>query len=95
MGERLDALKSLKDKGSISESEFQAIEKHKKSSRGQHQLKHTQGGWLDAQGNRKRNVAVEKAILQAHYKKTPRTMLRYAIEKLPEQVRKKYLAGEI
>ena len=43
----------------------------------------------------KRDVAVEKAFLTIYYKKMPRTMLRYAIERFPEIERKKYLNGHI
>ncbi len=43
----------------------------------------------------KRDRQSEEAFLQLHYHQMPRTMLRYAIERLPEKRRKAYLDGRI
>lgn len=52
-------------------------------------------GWMLREVGKRVSEKALEGYLKSRYKTMPRTMLRYAIERFPEEKRKKYLRGEI
>ena len=57
-------------------------------------LIHKAVGWMLREVGKRNQILMEKFLL-AHYDHLPRTTLRYAIEKLPENRRRDYLKGSV
>lgn len=57
-------------------------------------LIHKAAGWMLREVG-KRDINAEKGFLDRHYREMPRTMLRYSIERFPEEERLSYLRGSV
>lgn len=60
-----------------------------------HDLIHKAAGWMLREVGKRCSQEVLAEFLHLRYKEMPRTMLRYAVERFPEELRLKYIRGEI
>lgn len=58
-------------------------------------LIHKAVGWMLREVGKRCGQDVLERFLKKHYKKMPRTMLRYSIERFPETLRQSYLKGSV
>lgn len=59
-----------------------------------HDLIHKALGWMLREAWKRKGARAVEAFIRQHYVNLPRTALRYAIEKMPEDQRQQYLKGQ-